>query len=143
LTDFAQSSETKIDCRLASNAPPFFYDHEKMRRVVLNLLTNAVQAVNSKKEQSKRDDFSFQRDIRVSTCMEGGVLVIQVEDNGVGMDLETAGRAFEPLFTTKARGTGLGLAIVKKIINDHGGAVALESSPGKGTVAKVSLPISG
>jgi signal transduction histidine kinase len=143
LADFAQSSETKIACHLASDAPPLFYDREKMRRVVVNLLLNAVQAVNSKKEQSKRDDSSFHPDIRMSTRMEGTDLVIQVEDNGVGMDLETAGRAFEPLFTTKARGAGLGLAIVKKIIDDHGGAVALESNPEKGTVAKVSLPVSG
>lgn len=143
LTDFAELSEIKIAYHLAPDVPPLFFDREKMRRVVVNLLTNAVQAVNSKKEAAKRKNFPFQPDIRVSTGMAESGLVIQVEDNGVGMDLETAERAFEPLFTTKARGTGLGLSIVKKIISDHGGAVTLESIPGRRTVVRVSLPVSG
>jgi signal transduction histidine kinase len=143
LTDFAEVSEVKIACCFAPEVPSLFFDREKMRRVFVNLLTNAVQAVDSKKELSKRDDYPFRPDIRVSTQMEGGGLLIQVEDNGMGMDLETANRAFEPLFTTRARGTGLGLSIVKKIITDHGGAVVLESIPNEGTVVKISLPIAG
>ena len=143
LTDFAEFSEIKIAYHFTPDAPKLFFDREKMRRVVVNLLTNAAQAVNSKKEQAKRDGYSFRPDIRVSTRMVASGLVIQVEDNGVGMDLETAKRAFEPLFTTKARGTGLGLAIVRKIIVDHGGTVALESIPEKGTVVKIALPIAG
>jgi PAS domain S-box-containing protein len=143
LTDFAEVSEVKISYCFAPEVPPLFFDREKMRRVFVNLLTNAVQAVDSKKELSKRDNYSFQPDIRVSTEMEDGGLVIQIEDNGMGMDWETVNRAFEPLFTTRARGTGLGLSIVKKIITDHGGAVVLESIPDEGTVVKISLPIAG
>ena len=59
------------------------------------------------------------------------------------MDLETANRVFEPLFTTKAKGTGLGLSIFRKIITDHGGAGALESAPEKGTAVKIALPVAG
>ena len=54
---------------------------------------------------------------------------------------ETAGRAFEPLFTTRARGTGLGLAIVQKIVEEHGGSVSLNSEPDSGTKAFVMIPI--
>ena len=143
LTDFAEVSEVKITYRFAPEVPLLFFDREKMRRVFVNLLTNAVQAVDFKKELAKRDDYAYRPDIRVCTQVEEGGLVIQVEDNGVGMDLETANRAFEPLFTTRARGTGLGLSIVRKIINDHGGTVVLESIPDKGTVVKIALPIAG
>ena len=52
--------------------------------------------------------------------MEDGI-VVEVEDNGVGMNAETVQKAFDPLFTTRARGTGLGLAIVRKVVEEHGG----------------------
>ena len=55
------------------------------------------------------------------------------------MDEETGGRAFEPLFTTRARGSGLGLAIVKKIVEEHGGSVSLKSEPDRGTKVTVLL----
>jgi signal transduction histidine kinase len=67
--------------------------------------------------------------------------MIEISDNGIGMDKETQKRAFEPLFTTRARGTGLGLANVRKIITEHGGTVSIESNPGIGT--KVILTLNG
>ena len=70
----------------------------------------------------------------------GGIL-IEVEDNGVGMDDVTLRKAFDPLFTTRARGTGLGLAIVRKIVAEHGGSVAIESEPNQGTKVTVVLPV--
>jgi signal transduction histidine kinase len=63
-----------------------------------------------------------------------------VEDTGTGMDARTRERAFDDFFTTKARGTGLGLAFVRRVVEAHGGAVALESEPGRGTVVRVRLP---
>jgi signal transduction histidine kinase len=143
LSDFAEESEVKITYRFAPEVPPLVFDREKMRRVFMNLLTNAVQAVDAKKQLSKRHGYNFRPDIRVSTQLEEGGMVIQVEDNGIGMDFDTASRAFEPLFTTKARGTGLGLSIVRKIITDHGGEVMLESIPDKGTAVKIAFPITG
>lgn len=71
---------------------------------------------------------------------EDGV-VIEVEDNGVGMDEQTLREAFDPLFTTRARGTGLGLAIVRKIVEEHGGSVSLESEPNLGTKVTAILPV--
>jgi signal transduction histidine kinase len=59
----------------------------------------------------------------------------------MGMDPDTASRAFEPLFTTKPRGTGLGLAVVKKVVEEHGGRVLLSSQPRQGTRVSVFLSI--
>ncbi len=75
------------------------------------------------------------------TSIQTPLSVIEVEDNGIGMDEETAGQALEPLFTTRARGTGLGLAIVKKIVEEHGGTVSIESEPDRGTKAAVVIPL--
>ncbi len=75
-----------------------------------------------------------------TSVVENGVS-IEVEDNGAGMDEETAARVFEPLFTTKARGSGLGLAIVKKIVEEHGGSVFLESELNQRTKVSVVIPL--
>lgn len=94
------------------------FDPEIMRRVVVNLVNNALQAVNKRKEEK---DKAFRPIVRVSSKRTDGGALIIVADNGIDMDEENAKRAFEPLFTTKARGTGLGLANVRKIIDEHDG----------------------
>ena len=84
----------------------------------MNLVNNALQAVNKRKEEK---DKAFRPIVRVSSKRTDGGALIIVADNGIDMDEENAKRAFEPLFTTKARGTGLGLANVRKIIDEHDG----------------------
>jgi len=79
--------------------------------------------------------------VKVSTSTVENGVCIEVEDNGIGMDEETAGWAFGPLFTTRARGTGLGLAIVKKIVEEHGGTVSFNSDPNRGTKVTVVIPL--
>jgi signal transduction histidine kinase len=78
--------------------------------------------------------------LTVRTRREGDSAVLEVEDDGVGMIPEVAARIFEPFFTTKASGTGLGLAVVKRIVEEHGGAVAVRSVPGSGTVFALRFP---
>lgn len=107
----------------------------------INLITNAVQAVIERQERAKDKDDPYQPEVKVATSMVEDGVCIEVMDNGTGMDEETAGQAFEPLFTTRARGTGLGLTIVKKIVEEHGGAVSVESEPDLGTKAVVMIPI--
>jgi signal transduction histidine kinase len=70
-------------------------------------------------------------------------MVVEVEDNGVGIEVEDVGRVFEPFFTTKAadRGTGLGLSISYAIVKNHGGEITCESVRGEGTVFRVMLPV--
>jgi signal transduction histidine kinase len=69
--------------------------------------------------------------------------VIEVQDDGPGLDAEARLRAFEPFFSTKSGGSGLGLALVKKIAEDHEGGVSLESAPGSPTHARLWLPVIG
>ena len=125
--------------KLAAELPPVKFDGETLRRVVINLIENAFQAVQAR--SAKEGSGSYRPMIRVSTSMEDSAIHIGLEDNGIGMEPENASRAFEPLFTTRPRGTGLGLAVVKKIVNEHRGQVSLSSHPNRGTIVTVSLTV--
>jgi signal transduction histidine kinase len=116
------------------------FDKEKLRRVVVNLVENAIQAVDVRQENWNEAKGPYRPQVKlVTSSVENGVS-IEVEDNGAGMDEETAARAFEPLFTTKARGSGLGLAIVKKIVEEHKGIIELLSKKDRGTSVSVRIP---
>ena len=140
LDNFGKTAGVKVIYRPAADVPPFAFDRGKMRRVIINLVTNAIQAVIAKKEHAEKEEYHYQPDVCISTRSNNNRVIIEVKDNGIGMDEETTKHVFEPLFTTRARGTGLGLAIVDKIVAEHGGKVILESSPQKGTTARVVLP---
>ncbi|MBI5064499.1 MAG: GHKL domain-containing protein, partial [Desulfatitalea sp.] len=116
------------------------HDPEKMRRVLINVLDNAIQAVKAKLSAEKGESSDYRAQIAVKSYFTQNQAVIEITDNGIGMPPDTLQRAFEPLFTTRARGTGIGLAIVKKVVNEHGGDVSLESAPGEGTRVTIALP---
>ncbi len=103
----------------------------QLGQVFLNLLYNATQSI----EREGRVD--------LRTMVSGDQIVIEVGDNGCGMDSATQRRIFEPFFTTKPRGvgTGLGLSIGYKIVKRHGGQIAVTSQIGQGTTFRVSLPL--
>ena len=103
----------------------------QINQVFLNLITNAAQAIDN------------DGTITIETAVEKGGVVVRVADTGSGMSAETQKRIFEPFFTTKpvGKGTGLGLSIVFRIIEEHGGRIAVESEPGVGTVFSVHLPL--
>jgi len=133
--------EVSVVRELYPGLPMVRFDREKLQLVVINLVNNAAQAVIERHERFKQEDELYRPHVKVATSLVEDGVSIEVEDNGIGMDEETAARAFEPLFTTRARGTGLGLAIVKKIGEEHGGTVSLDSEPGRGTSATVVIPI--
>ena len=116
------------------------FDRDKMHRVVFNLVNNALQAVTARHDSLNEKQGPYQPKVKVSTSVADNGIRIEVEDNGIGMNDKTAGRAFEPLFTTSARGTGLGLAIVRKIVEEHGGHVSLDSTPNRGTKVTLVIP---
>lgn len=126
--------------RLSSQLPSVHFDKDKMRRVLINLLDNAVQAVTERQASSDREQRLYRPEITVSASKHENGVRIEIQDNGTGMDSSTSERAFEPLFTTRARGTGLGLAIVRKIIDEHGGSVTLRSEPDSGTTVTLIIP---
>ncbi len=128
-------------CDMSAVLPMVCFDKEKMRRVMINMVANAIQAVLARQESMKDEDGRYQPQVKLSASVVENSVRIEVEDNGIGMNDETAGRAFDPLFTTRARGTGLGLAIVKKIIEEHGGSVSLKSEPDRRTKVTVKIPL--
>ncbi len=107
---------------------PFAFDAELMERVFYNLLLNAAQATPSGGE------------IVVKTRLSDGDVEIAVVDRGSGIVAHDLENIFNPFFTTKKEGVGLGLAIVSKIVDLHGGKMAVESEPGKGSAFRVFLP---
>ncbi|MFE8603913.1 sensor histidine kinase [Archangium violaceum] len=111
---------------------PIVGQPRQIGQVVLNLLMNAVQAVQAREGV-----------VKVSTREEPGEAVVEVRDNGVGMTKEVVGQLFQPFFTTKpvGEGTGLGLAVAYGIITGHGGRIEVESEEGRGTCFTVRLPL--
>ncbi len=141
LNQIDMPDQMRLDIDLYPDLYNVRFDKEKMRRVIINLVQNAIQAVKARQEKEKGENEPYQPSIRLSTSMGHDSICLMVEDNGLGMDEETARRAFEPLFTTRARGTGLGLAIVKKIVEEHGGSVSIGSDPERGTKVTVVIPL--
>jgi signal transduction histidine kinase len=109
-------------------------DPDAFKQVVLNLLNNAIEAMPHGGK------------IRVATAAEGERVCVTIGDSGIGMDDRTRDRIFTPFFTTragKAGGTGLGLSMSLQIVESHGGAIEVDSEPGRGTVFTIRLPLLG
>jgi signal transduction histidine kinase len=131
----------RVTRNLASDLPPVPFDPEKMRRVITDLLDNALQAIQARSEATGPLSADYAPELTFSTRVVDDGVAITVGDNGIGMDAATLRQAFDPLFTTRARGTGLGLAIVRKIVDEHAGHVELASVDGEGTSATFVLPL--
>jgi len=104
-------------------------DAERMEQVVVNLIRNAMEAMEAVGT------------ITVSTCLHEQGAALIMKDDGPGMSDEVRNQIFEPFFTTKKEGTGLGLAISRGIVLDHGGDMRCESSPDKGTTFTITFPL--
>ena len=105
-----------------------------MRRVVINLVENAAQAMGDAANTGGGS-------ITVRTRASGGAFELVIEDTGPGIPGEVLSKVFEPLYSTKSFGTGLGLPTVKQIVEQHGGTVELSSQTGVGTRVVVRLPL--
>jgi signal transduction histidine kinase len=114
------------------------FDRIKLRGAVTNLVENAVAAVTAKKT-AKATAASYSPQINLEARASHRGVRITIRDNGVGMSAQTAEKAFEPLFTTRARGVGLGLSIVRKTAEEHRGMVSLSSEPGEGTIIEMEI----
>jgi len=119
-----------VEREFAEGLPDLVADAGQMRQVVVNLAVNAIQAMPSGGT------------LRVRITAENGALLLEVADDGAGMDDATRRRIFTPFFTTKdvGEGTGLGLAVVHGIVSSHGGTIAVDTAPGRGSRFKVRLP---
>lgn len=138
-----EHTDVEIALHIASNLPHVAHDQEKMTRVIINLLTNAIQAVQTRVENNEDKEIPLLYTPRVWVDVQavGEGLSIKINDNGTGMTSEIQRRAFEPLFTTRFRGTGIGLAIVKKTIDEHNGDICVDSRVDEGTQITITLPL--
>ncbi len=123
----------EIELNLSEEVEPFPGNSQKIEQVMVNLIVNAAQAIPDDRKGL----------IKVSSSMEEGMVVIEIEDNGKGMDEKTQKQIFDPFFTTKRAkgGTGLGLAISYRIIEEHGGNISVSSKQGVGTKFTIRIPV--
>lgn len=140
VADKINEKETPIETRLTDQKLIGHWDFDQLTQVFVNVIANAIDA--SPKHSAvvigtevisvaaSDDDRVVKRRARVT-----------IADHGGGMDKATLDRIFEPFFSTKKRGTGLGLAIVKQIVEQHDGAITVDSSPGEGTTFRIDLPL--
>jgi signal transduction histidine kinase len=112
-------------------------DAEKLRRVVINLVGNAFDALEAARPPSPRVE------VALGENLAGSEVWLRVRDNGPGFDEETQKKIFRPFFTSKANGTGLGLAITRKLVDAHGGTIEVTSAPEHGAEFLVTLPRNG
>jgi PAS domain S-box-containing protein len=138
----------RVIYQLEPNLPPLAADAAQIRQVILNLLTNASEAIGD----YKRGEVI----VRTESCVLGGAgatdlfpgqdlepgryVRLEVSDNGCGMTPETLSRIFDPFFSTKFAGRGLGLAALQGIVRGHRGGIKIVSQPGEGTVFTLLFP---
>jgi nitrogen fixation/metabolism regulation signal transduction histidine kinase len=116
------------------------FDPSRMRRVVINLLTNASEAMVGRGED--RSKFTTATPVIVlSTAMAGEGIGIACADNGPGISQENLTKIREPLFTTKSFGVGLGLPAIEKILGEHGGRLDIDTKLGEGTKMTAWIPL--
>ena len=128
-----QLSGVTVELHLAADLAPVWGNEQQLQQVLVNLVMNAAHAM---KEAERRV-------LDLSTRGEGERVVLTVRDTGVGMTLETRAHLFTPFFTTKApgQGTGLGLSVTRRIVEAHGGEIAVDTAPGRGTAFEIRLPV--
>jgi nitrogen fixation/metabolism regulation signal transduction histidine kinase len=131
----AQGTAVTIDVQADPELPPVLADRGRLRQVLNNLVTNALEAVEG--VAGARVAVATQ----ISSGPQPESAVIMVTDNGHGFDKDMLARVFDPYVTSKPRGTGLGLAIVKKIAEEHGGSIEANNLPDGGAYVRVVIPV--
>jgi len=127
----AAQSNVKLQTQLAPDIPPVSIDKVQIQQVMINLLRNAVEAM----QESPR------RALTVTTARDGNSALVSVRDTGPGLSREVAASLFQPFVTTKENGLGIGLSICRTIVEAHGGKLWMEPNPNGGTVFQFRLPV--
>jgi two-component system nitrogen regulation sensor histidine kinase NtrY len=133
--------EIQIQRRLAPGLPFIRVDVEQIRRVVINLIDNAVEALGGSGASARPDGLPPVIVVETQHDAANGVVRILVTDNGPGIPAADRDKLFMPYYSTKQRGSGLGLAIVRRIIAEHGGSIEAHDNMPAGTVFMIELPI--
>ncbi|MBA2269721.1 MAG: PAS domain-containing protein [Chthoniobacterales bacterium] len=117
-----------VEQELHSGLPPLELDRDQVKQAFYNVIKNSFEAM-------KRRGI-----LRIRTDMDARHVLVSFTDTGGGMSAESLSRVFEPYYTTKTTGSGLGLLIVRRIVREHGGELAIESSEGKGLTLTLRFP---
>jgi two-component system, NtrC family, nitrogen regulation sensor histidine kinase NtrY len=133
--------EIRIDQQFADGLPPVRVDVEQIRRVVINLVDNAVEALGGSGAAPRKNGEPPTIRIETRHDASNAVVRIVVADNGPGISPGDRDKLFMPYYSTKRRGSGLGLAIVRRIIAEHGGSIEVTDNSPSGSVFAIDLPL--
>lgn len=125
-----ERSRIRIIWQLADKLPPIRGDAAILTQLIGSLIANSMEAMESGGEIAV-----------ASTVSKEGFVLAEIRDNGPGISCSDMGQVLKPFFTSKTKGLGLGLPLVRRVIERLGGAVELESSPGKGTAVRLQIPV--
>lgn len=135
----APRGEVIVEIKVPGGLPEIQGDRHQLAQLFTNLLMNAYEAMNG----AGRVTITAEA-VRIDDGLDGrDAVLVEFADEGPGMPQEVAEHVFDPFFTTKPQGSGLGLAIVRKIVDAHDGSIDLRTSPGQGTMIRVTLPVVG
>jgi signal transduction histidine kinase len=126
-------AEIKLTTDLRGGSTHAMIDSDRFRRVVINLVQNAAEAIRTSKGFGE---------IRAQTGLVGDMVFLEIADDGPGISEDVLEKIFEPLFTTKSFGAGLGLPTAKRLVEQHFGTLTVNSKPGMGSSFRVLLPLS-
>jgi signal transduction histidine kinase len=133
----ADGSKPAVQLQLDPQIPTLITDAQRLRQVLVNVLGNAIQAV-----EARGDDEGARDPIRLETFrLDSHRVAITVRDRGMGIAPENLSRVFDPYFTTRRTGTGIGLAISRNIVEGLGGRITVASQPQRGTEVRIELPL--
>ncbi|MDH5483829.1 MAG: PAS domain S-box protein [Gammaproteobacteria bacterium] len=124
-----------IEYELDPDNNQVYFDKDRLRRAIINIIDNAAHAIQDNNSISKTDG-----KIKLSTKQSHDRIILEINDNGSGISEDTLKRIFEPLFSTKGFGVGLGMPTVKQIMKQHNGGIDISSIEGKGTTVTLWLP---
>jgi PAS domain S-box-containing protein len=132
--------DVEVELELDPDVPDIFAEHNRLEQVFINLVSNAIDAMDEKGNRPEISD--KEKRLTIKSFAENGHVCIKVTDTGVGMSEEVKNKIFEPFYTTKkvGKGTGLGVSISYGIIQDYKGSIEIESEVGKGTTFTLTFP---
>jgi PAS domain S-box-containing protein len=147
MIEFSISKKAVLQYHLAENLPSIKADATQVSQIILNLIINASEALGEKEGAisvttavSECDRAYLLKEQLQNELPEGFYVYLEVADTGCGMDHSTLEKIFDPFFSTKFTGRGLGLSTVLGIVRQHGGALKVDSEPGKGSTFKIFFP---
>jgi PAS domain S-box-containing protein len=133
--------EVEVQLDLDPNIPDILAEHNRLEQVFINLVSNAIDAMDEKDNRPEIND--KKKRLTIKSFAENDHVCVQVTDTGIGMSEEVKNKIFEPFYTTKkvGKGTGLGVSISYGIVQDYKGSIEIESEAGKGTTFIIKFPL--